>query len=199
MNLNNPIPKAERDELRTVVKMRAKLAHKHIDVRKTELLADVEAKLAAEYKIDDSVWRDLTAEAQEVVRKADEELARRCRERGIPASFRPGLTLGWYSRGENAYEKRRKELRLVAQTKIESMAQAARLEIETKAVDALELLAQHGITSGEGRELLQSIPTVKELMPELDIKALGPLDPLMLTGSTEDEDEDIEIGPGDAA
>ena len=167
--------KGEREELSKLLKARSRLAGRVVDQRAAELLADAETQLAKEYKIDDAAWSTLTAEAKNVVRDADKEIARRCRALGIPDEFRPGLDLMWYRRGENALKERRAELRKVAQTRIHAMAAAARVEIETKALDGLTLLAQGALESAEARAFLSSMPTVEALMPALDVSALGPM------------------------
>jgi hypothetical protein len=94
--------RSERDELAKILKGRARVAQRVVDQRAAELLGDAEQQLAARYKIDDAAWRDLTATASQVVKEADAELARRCRDLGIPEEFRPQISLGWYARGENA-------------------------------------------------------------------------------------------------
>jgi hypothetical protein len=169
------ISKAEREELRAVLKGRARLVKKIIEQRGAQLLADAEQKLAAEYKIDAEAWKDLTAGAHAAVKQADAELARRCRALGIPAEFRPSLNLSWYGRGENALNARRVELRRVAVTRINAMAKEAEVQMETKALDGLELLARSALESAEAQQFLASMPTVEALMPALDVAQLGPL------------------------
>lgn len=167
--------RAEREELVKLVKARGRLAHRVVDQRAAELLADAERQLAARYKIDDVTWKELTANAQEVVSNADREIARRCEQLGIPAEFRPSLTLGWWNRGENMVKERRAELRKVAQTRIAAMALQARVTIESAALEGVTQLVAGGLESAEARAVLASLPTVEALMPVLDANALGPL------------------------
>src|SRR5712664_1520698 len=178
------ISKGEREELRGILNGRRRLAKKVIEHRAAELVADAEQKLAATYKIDNAAWRD---RAGEVVREADAEIAKRCRALGIPEQFRPGLALGWYRRGENALEERRAELRKVAVTRIKEMAKQAEVQMETRALDGLELLARSALESAEARQFLASMPNVEALMPAIDVSALGPL-ALPQHGGTEDGD-----------
>lgn len=167
--------KSERDELAKILKARARLANRVVEQRAAELLANAERQLAAEYKITDNAWRELTTTAQQAVREADAEIARRCRVLGIPEEFRPGLALSWYRRGENADKDRRAELRRVALTRIDAMAKSARVTIETTALDGLTQLAAGALESAEARKFLASMPTVEVLMPALDVSTLGPL------------------------
>jgi hypothetical protein len=56
--------KVERDELRKLLKVRARVALRAVEQRAAELRADVEAQLAAAYKAHDPAWKDLTAPAE---------------------------------------------------------------------------------------------------------------------------------------
>ncbi len=169
------ISKGEREELRGILNGRRRLAKKVIEQRAAELLADAEQQLATRYKIDAAAWRDLSAAAEDAVKKADAELAHRCRTLGIPAEFRPELSLWWSSRGENGDIKRRAELRKVAVTRIKEMAKQAEVQMETRALDGLELLARSALESAEAQQFLASMPNVEALMPAIDVSALGPL------------------------
>jgi hypothetical protein len=169
------ISKGEREELRGLLKARARFAKKFIEQRASVLVADIEQKLAVRYKVDATAWKDLTATAKEAVEKADEELSERCRDLGIPEAFRPRISFSWYERGETAIASRRAELRRVAVTRINAMAAQAQVEIEGKALEGQELLAQSALESDAAQRLLASIPSVEFLMPALDVSALGPL------------------------
>jgi hypothetical protein len=165
--------KSERLELGRVVRLRAKVAKASVDQRQKELLADVERQLSAVFEFDDEVWADITRRAEGAVRQADEQIARICRERGVPDNFRPGLHLSWYDRGENAARSRRVELRKLAQTQIEAAASAARAAIEAKAAEVLTALIGGGLESAEARAFLESIPTAEHLMPPVQVPVIG--------------------------
>jgi hypothetical protein len=167
--------KGERDELAKILKARARVAKSVVEQRAAELLADAEQQLAAKYKISDEAWREIAADAVQIVAEADAEIAKRCRMLGIPEQFRPSLNASWYGRGENADKGRRAELRKVAQTRIAAMAKQARVTIETKALDGQTLLAADALESAEAKAFLASMPTVEALMPALDVASLGPL------------------------
>jgi hypothetical protein len=181
------ITKVEREELRGILKGRSRLAGKVIEQRAAELLADIEKQLATKYKIDDAAWRDLAAVANGVVEKADAEVAQRCRALGIPEEFRPSLSLFWYDRGGNADKKRRDELRRMAVTRINAMAKQAQVEIQSKALDGQELLARSALESAAAQQFLALMPSVKSLMPALDVSSLGPL---ALPPSKKDEEDE---------
>ena len=91
--------------------------------RSAELLADFENQMGQEYRFDeDEVWEKATKAAEREVAKAQAQVAARCRELGIPDRFAPALSLDWHDRGyDNLLEKRRDELRRMAQTQIEAI------------------------------------------------------------------------------
>ncbi len=171
------ISKSEREELARVVRLRMKVAKADIDKREAILLADVEKQLSSIYKVDDSIWADITNRAKQEIAKADQEIARLCREHGILERFRPRLDICWYGRGENAMASRRAELRVLAKARIEVAVTDAKHAVESQAAEVLTRLIAGGLESDEARAFLESIPTAEKLLPlmivsDLESKAL---------------------------
>jgi hypothetical protein len=167
--------KAEREELTRLIKARMKLGKQMADQRGAKLLADAEAQLAQQFKINDPIWSDLTALAVQAVKDADAEIARRCEDLGIPAEFRPKLSVDWYSRGENMAKERRAELRRVAERRIEALIEQAKTAIEQHGLEGLTQLVSGALETAEAQAFLAALPTVETLMPKLDVAKLGPL------------------------
>lgn len=166
------LSKGERDELSKLARRRERTAKAGIEHRGAELLADVEAQLAATYSSNDDAWSEVTDEAKRLVAAADAKVAERCRELGIREEFRPGLVVNWYQRGENGNAKRRAELRKVAQSRIAAESRRAKYEIEARTTEVLTELAAGALHSEAAKDFLASIPTPAELMPTLDVRAL---------------------------
>jgi hypothetical protein len=164
--------KTEREVLGHLVRERARLGKTMAEQRSAEMLADAEANLSAIYDIDHEAWRDLTATAAAAVRKADEQVARRCREMGIPERFRPSLEVRWYERGENAHKERRAELRLAIKAKIAALQAQAVTRIDLAKVEELTLLAQDGLETEAAQSFLAAMPTPAALMPPLDVEEI---------------------------
>ena len=101
--------KAEREELGKLLRQRAKVAHKIADQKAAELEADVEAQLARIYEQDEDHMHDLVQRARDAAGQIDQDLAKRCHELGIPASFRPRIQFHWAGRGQNGFDERRRE------------------------------------------------------------------------------------------
>ncbi|MGH3844382.1 MAG: hypothetical protein ACRDS0_23485 [Pseudonocardiaceae bacterium] len=164
--------RTERDQLAKLINRRARLARQDIETRQAELLADVEAQLAAHYSSRHKAWADITKRAEKAVADADAEIAARCRELGIPENFRPSIGTNWYGRGENADRERRAELRKVAKTKLEASARNGKLEIERSALELYTQLVAGALESAESQAFLATMPTVEALMPRLALSEL---------------------------
>jgi hypothetical protein len=66
-----------------------------------------------------------------MVEKAQQQIAKRCRELGIPERFAPSLDLDWRHRGyDNMVAKRKTELRHMAETRVAAIEAKAITEIE---------------------------------------------------------------------
>jgi hypothetical protein len=164
--------RGDREQLVSVVKMRARVAKAAVADRQADLLADVERQLSTIYKANEQDWADISASAEAAVHAADQQLAAICRERGIPEEFRPSLHVGWYGRGENADAKRRAELRALATKQIDAAGKKAKLAIERRTAEVLTALVAGTLESSDARVFLESIPMPEALMPTISVKAL---------------------------
>ena len=165
--------KAERSDLCALIRRREKLEKTAASQRSAELLADFERQLASIYKFDnDEPWRTARAAAERAVEQAQVSIADRCKELGIPKEFAPGLSMGWYGRGENASRDRRAELRKVAETRLAAMEKAARTKIEMRSIELQEEIIRGGLLSADGQSFLSQLPRVETLMLPLDARVL---------------------------
>jgi hypothetical protein len=165
----------EREDLQRLVRQRERVQKSAAKQRSAELLADFDHQLAAEYRFDDdAVWAEATKLADVEVAKAQEIVAQRCVELGIPREFAPSLTLRWSARGyENTCGKRRAELRRAAETRIASMEAKAVVLIEHASVEAQTKLALAGLTSDGARAFIDALPSVETLMSRLSFDELA--------------------------
>jgi len=167
------LTKSERQELTGLLRRREKVAKSDARQRSAELLAEFEEKLATLLKPTDDAWADVVALATQAMEDANALIAERCRERGIPEDWHPGLMTGWRPRGENAMKERRDELRKVAVSRVEALERAAVAAIERRSVEAETALVSAGLRSSDARALLGAMPSVDELMPSLDAAQLA--------------------------
>jgi hypothetical protein len=167
---------AEREGLQRLVRQRERVLKSAAKQRRVELTADFENQMGQEYSSfdQDEVWEQAIKLAEPVVRKAQAQIAARCRELGIPERFAPGLELDWRQRGyDNAVEKRRKELRRMAQTQVAAIEQKAVVQIELSCLEAQTQLAVAGLTSEAARAFVEKLPTVQTLMPRLSFAEIA--------------------------
>ena len=149
--------RAEREDLQRLIRQREKVLKSAAKQRSAELIADFENQMAAMYSFDqDETWREARERAKHEAEKAQRQIAARCAELGIPARFAPTLETNWYSRGENAVNSRRAELRRVAQAQIAAIERRATVEIETSCLDAQTKLAVAGCTSDAAKVFVET-------------------------------------------
>ncbi|NTS29812.1 hypothetical protein HQ945_00965 [Phyllobacterium sp. BT25] len=175
MTETDRMTKGEREDMQRLVRQREKVQKSAAKTRSTELLSDFENQMAAEYGFDDDgVWAAAKKAAAIEVQKAQLRVEDRCRELGIPKQFAPSLSLLWSHRGyDNALEKRRNELRRVAQAQIGSLEQQAITKIEQASVEAQTAIAIAGLTSDAAKAFITSLPTIDSLMPALSYNELA--------------------------
>jgi hypothetical protein len=161
--------KTEREELRKVVRSRAKVARGDAEARASELLADFERQIAAQYPENHPAWADLTVHAEQEVAKIDVQIAGICQRMGIPPEFRPRISVAWYGRGENAVKERREELRRVAKAEAAVLVKSARAEIDRAESVLLTELAIGGLESDQARAFFERLPSPEQLMPALTL------------------------------
>jgi hypothetical protein len=169
MTETRKLSRHETHDLGMIIKDRAKVLKAHIDAEKATVLADFEKQIAAVYTFDqDDTWKAATEKALEVVREAQEIIAKRCEEIGIPKTFAPTLTASWQGRGENAIKERRNELRRVAKAEVEAMAARAVVKVERDSLDLRTQVVAMGLLSPEATTFLNTLKPVEEVMHRLD-------------------------------
>ena len=166
---NSVITKGEREDLQRLVRQREKVLKSAAKQRSAELIADFENQMGQEYSFDqDEIWKQAVQSVEPLVAKAQKTVAARCRELGIPERFAPSIRLDWRSRGyDNTIDRRKAELRRMAQTQIEAIERKAVVEIETSCLDAQTQLAIAGLSSDAARQFIERLPAVSDLMPKL--------------------------------
>ena len=165
----------EREGLQRLVRQRERVLKSAAKQRSRELIADFENQMGQEYAFDqDEVWEKAVVAAKGVVAKAQAQVAARCRELGIPKRFAPSLDLDWHHRGyDNAVERRRKELRHMAETQVAAIEQKAIVQIELSCLEAQTALAVAGLTSEAARAFVEKLLMVETLMPALSFQQIA--------------------------
>jgi hypothetical protein len=139
------------------------------------LLADFENQMGQQYAFDqDEVSNKAVETVAPLVKKAQAQIAERCRELGIPKQFAPSAHLSWSARGYgNVLEKQKAELRRMAKTRIQAIEAKARTEIEMSCLQAQEKIALAGLTSDAARLFIEKLPGIETLMPRLSFTEIA--------------------------
>jgi hypothetical protein len=172
--------KGEREDLQRLVRQREKVLKSAAKQRSTELLADFENQMGQEYAFDqDAVWEQAVKFADHEVSRMQKQIAARCKEMGIPERFAPSISLRWHHRGhDNLVADRRRELRLMAESRVEAIEAKAITEIELGCLEAQTQIAMAGLTSEAAKQFVSALPSIEALMPALSFAAIaGEADP----------------------
>lgn len=168
-----PMTKSEREDLAKLIRNREKVMKSAAGERSAELLAEFERQVASIYSYDqDEVWKSATTAAAAAVVIAQQTIAARCGELGIPARFAPCVEFSWRGRGENAIKDRRAELRAVAKSRIDAIEKSACTKIEMLCLDAQSQILAHGLTSAAAIAFFDELPKVEVLMPPLEMASI---------------------------
>jgi hypothetical protein len=166
--------RAEQSDLLRLAKLNRDGAIIAAKRRTAEALAEFDMRLAANFSFDQrEVWAKLVASAKAHAAALDRQLADDCERIGIPASFRPSITIGWYGRGENASKERRTELRRAATSRLVALERGAIEEIENGHRNFSTAVLSAAIGTDEARQLLGRLPTAELLLPEMDYREVA--------------------------
>lgn len=162
--------KGERSELGQLIRKRERVMKSAAAERAAQMLAEFDRQSAAIYSFDDDeVWAEATRAVEIVVREAQQTIADRCHDLGIPPEFAPGLSFGWYGRGQNAVAGRRVELRRLARSRIEAMQQEAIVKIERLSLEAQTEVIANGLESDAAKLFLSTMAPIESLMPAFEV------------------------------
>ncbi len=174
MTDDKAMTRTERMDLIKLTKLRAKQAEREVETMEAVHRAGIEDQLAAEFDRHDALWAEAVIFAEEAMAKANAEIREQCAALGIPPSEAPQLHSMWSSRGPNYGDhQRRAELRKLAETRLVAMTKMAKTKIAEAQLNQETVLTAGGLQSAEAQQVLESMPTVAELMPAMSLDDLG--------------------------
>lgn len=167
------LSRQETHDLGMIIKERAKVLKAHAQEQAKACMADFENKLSKIYSYDqDEVWKRVTEEATETIKKAQEKIEAQAAKKGIPKDLAPILALTWQGRGQMAARERRGELRRVAQAECDAMVAAAVTKIEKQSLDLRTQVVAMALLTPEASMFLESLAPIEEVMTALDFGAI---------------------------
>ena len=127
--------------------------------RSCKLFAELENQMGSAYSFDDDECGTPRLRRSGLWSiKRSSELRHGAGDFGIPTDFAPSLDLEWSARGyANTLDKRRAELRRMAQTQVEAIERKAITEIEMSCLHAQEQIAIAGLTSDAAKRILRAV------------------------------------------
>lgn len=163
------LSRQETHDLGMIIKERTKVLRAHALEQAKACMADFEKKLSTIYHYDqDEVWKRVTEDAMEVIKRAQEKIEAQAAKKGIPKDLAPQLLLGWEGRGQMKAASRRTELRRVAKAECDAMVAAAVTKIEKQSLELRTQVVAMGLLTPEASLFLESLAPVEEVMQELD-------------------------------
>lgn len=171
------ITRADRDALLSLIRKRERVMKTGAEERSAAMLADFDAQLARAWSWDeDAIWNEAKNAAETAVAEANEKIAARSRELGIPEEFAPRLHFAWGAQHQQASTQRRQVLRQAAKSRIAAVQKDAERQIERLALDAqTDLLSAGGLTSATASAFLDGLKSIDSLMPPVALKEIEQL------------------------
>lgn len=167
------ITKAERAELRSLIRQRFKVLRAEVFQRKAELVAELEHGITERFADQDKAWHD----AMFVIKQALDEANRKANDvmRGLvekwPTQYDKTL-VGTYSTDLVQPTRERTTLRYEGEKRIQAQVQAALLTLDQQEAELLTRLAMDVLESDAARAFLGAIPTVSALVPAVRLLEL---------------------------
>lgn len=164
--------KAEREELRRLLRAQFKVLKSDVEHREAELQAELEAAITARFAAQDKAWSDamflIDEAAREANRKAN-DILRGLEMEGYDASKEWEVVV---ARSIAKPSQERARMRRQGAADIEVKVRSALLELQRREVELLAELATSALESADAKAFIGRIPTVSELVPASRLLAI---------------------------
>lgn len=158
--------KAERTELRSVVRQQFKVLRGEVDQRRKELAAEAAGQVRRRYATADKTVDDLNWRIEQIVDQANKDIRDAVKAVQGDSSGGQWQWSGPVRAPRVAHEREdRYALNNALTSGIDAQARSAMLTLERQEADLLRQLALGALESDEARAFLAAIPTVGELVP----------------------------------
>lgn len=165
------ITKAERAELRSVVRGQCKVLRSEIEQRKAELVVELDQEIHDRFGDEDRRRAAVEDRIAEIAAVAEREITDLLLSEDLGVSIsRPYRlstpVLNWPQEGRN-------EMRRLGLRQIDARVRDAQVRLDRQEADLLRTLSIDAIESDDAKAFLAAIPTVGELVPSARMDALG--------------------------
>lgn len=156
------ISKAERTELRSIVRQQFKVLRGEVEQRGVELLAELLGQVNAKYSDEDEAWGVASHKANEAVLEANRQVNDIYREL-LGDKHVERMYVG--AQVPSQPIRHRRLLEGEGKKRVEASVASALLKLSRDEADLLRNLAVGALESAEAHAFLTGIPTVGELVP----------------------------------
>lgn len=167
------ITRAERTELRSVVKQQFKVLRAEVQQRRAELAAEASERVRQRYAASDKQVDDLNWRISEIVDQANKDVRDAVKAAQADSD---GGQWAWSGAIHAPRIHHQNEDRFSLQTSltsgIDAQAKQALLVLERQEADLLRQLAMGALETDEAHAFLRGIPTVSELVPTSRLQEL---------------------------
>lgn len=159
--------KAERTELRSLVRNQFRVLRAEVEQREIELQADVEQQIADKYHAEDERWNAAYGQIREVLSTANKEVHDVLYQHGLREKDGTEAVIVGLAREirEKPDARERANLRRLGFVKLAAKVKAATVDLDRREADMLRDLALGALESSEAQKFLTQIPSVGELVP----------------------------------
>lgn len=178
MSETKTMSKGERDQLRTVIRMRFKVLRSDVQARRAEMERELEKRISASFAAADKAWQDamflIQQAADEANRKAN-DILRGLNMEGLDLEGKDYVIVT--ARSISQPYGKRVNMRARGDAEIEAMTRKAYADLDRMEADLLTELAAGALESDAAREFLRQIPTVSDLVPASRLYSIVGIDP----------------------
>jgi hypothetical protein len=156
---------AERNELKTIVNERARLAITQVRALAADRLVELNRQLEETWAVEDFEIGEMWKELRQVADTANTNIAARCDELGIHPDLRPRIMTAF---GRPSIDStRRAQLRQMAKDENDAAIKRATHQIDTWKLQARTELVRDGLTSDTAVGFLENMPAPADLLPAI--------------------------------
>lgn len=170
----NAMTKAERQELRVVIRARMKVLRADVAARVAEMDEELEEQIEAKYHEEDARRAALLDQVQHAIAAAEREVTDLLKDEPVGVSVHRPVRLGvaWPHTGIRWPDDGRDIMRRNGRATLEERRRKALLAIDRQEADLLQALAVDALESEAATRFLGSIPQVGELVPAFRLAEL---------------------------
>jgi hypothetical protein len=151
----------ERRELKALVRLRVKVLRAEVEQKHTEMLAEIDGRVATKFQEDDVRFKELEQKLQQITAEANRKFAKVFTDFNDVADPRKEVVSRlWFHKRETGRDKLRKAL-IAA---VHAQTHAAQHQVTKLEAELLSTLSLDAVHSEAAKEFVKSIPVVEDLL-----------------------------------